>query len=193
MSYYVKLDNNLTLEIISETPKGNDNMYLIFQCEVDGICYKEKSNLKQFSKDINDKDFLKNKDNYKYEIKKKENNECLLTIYNNEKNKSLILKYNTNEGNTEDAPPSSNQINEVETKGKTDIIEEFLNKYDEEIKQIIKENEELVNENKKLKKEIDEEKRKSDEIVRIFLENREKYEKAVMNNSDIAQIQNTLK
>ena len=50
----------------------------------------------------------------------------------------------------------------------------------------------MSEENNKLKEEIDEEKRKNDEIVRVYLENREKYEEAVKRNSEIRDLDNKL-
>ena len=50
----------------------------------------------------------------------------------------------------------------------------------------------MVKLNEELQKEIDNEKRRNDEIVKIYLENREKYEKAAIRNKDITDLQNKL-
>ena len=56
------------------------------------------------------------------------------------------------------------------------------------MKKVKEEYEILSNKNKELKEKIDKEKRKNDEIVRIYLENRLKYEEALKKHEEIQKL-----
>ena len=111
-------------------------------------------------------------------------------------------KEKDNKGEAPPVNPENQKEKEKPTEIPTPIFEsekeifkkiiDLKTKYDEAITKIKKDNEELVKDNEQLKKEIDEEKRRNDEIVKVFLENREKYELAVKKNSDITESQNQL-
>ena len=214
MTYSVTLENNLSLKMILGTERGPDKTEIFFHYEdINKFIYEGKEKIKIILNELGDKNFLKNKDFYKYKIyeykaKKGENkneneNEIILTISKNgEEKASIALKCNQNEkdnkDDTKEAAPINNENVEktTNTPSASEEITKKLNdlifKYDEEIKNIKKENKKLVEENEKLLQEIDEEKRKNDEIVKIFLENREKYELAVKRNSDIQLMQSKL-
>ena len=96
-----------------------------------------------------------------------ENEIKLKVIYEN-KNLTIILK-------------EIELINEVE-------IKKLKEKYSDKIKKVKEEYEILSNKNKELKEKIDKEKRKNDEIVRIYLENRLKYEEALKKHEEIQKL-----
>lgn len=68
-------------------------------------------------------------------------------------------------------------------------IAKLKKEYEEKMKKAKIENEELKKKNKELKEDIEEEKRKNDEIVRIYLNNRQKYEEAVQRNNVIREFE----
>ena len=96
-----------------------------------------------------------------------ENEIKLKVIYEN-KNLTIILK-------------EIELINEVE-------IKKLKEKYSNKMKKVKEEYEILSNKNKELKEKIDKEKRKNDEIVRIYLENRLKYEEALKKYEEIQKL-----
>ena len=204
MAYEVKLSNNLHLKMTLQKDRGEDKKDILFEYEdAKKNTYEGKKTLKEVVEDTEDEQFLKNKDNYKYELKIFEENEIKLFISKNNIQKvSVSLKFNTpGKENTTDAPPPNKKIEKpTETSipdndSENEMFAKIINlkiKYDEAIKKLKEEKEKLIKDNEQIKKEIDEEKRKNDEIVKVFLENREKYELAVNKNSDISQINSKL-
>ena len=205
MTYEVKLGNNLSLKMKLISDKGENNKEVIFIYEDNNCTYEGKEKLK-YLEGTEDKQFFENKDNYKYDLEKKENeNEIILFISKNNKKLSVSLKNTTTPGEDDIKEPAPiNNPNEI-LKPKemptpnNNFPEEYIakimglkTKYHEAIKIIKEENEKLIKDNEQLKKKIDEEKRKNDEIVKVFLENRENYELAVKKNSDITKMQNEL-
>ena len=69
-----------------------------------------------------------------------------------------------------------------------DVINNLKEKYNEKMKKIKEEYNILYNKNKELKEKIEKEKIKNDEIVRIYLENRIKYEEAIQKDYDIQEL-----
>ena len=213
MTYEVKLTNNLSLSMKLISDKGEDKKEILFEYKDNNNCFYEgKESLKRVLEDSEDKQFFENKDKYKYELKLGGNdNEIKLFISKDNIQKlSVSLKNKINNGkeytiekpsvnnqkekdNKGDAPPVNPGTTPIESE--KEIFKKIIDlktKYDEAITNIKKENEKLIKDNEQLKKEIDEEKRKNDEIVKVFLENREKYELAVKKNSDITESQNQL-
>ena len=160
--------------------------------------YEEKYDLRESEdlfkyKTINMDDFIKISTDNKPEIEMSKNDKEILLKYkiNGIKN-SIILK------ELNEKQPQGNSEN-VDTKAPPSVIFNFTeeinklkNLYDEKINEIKKKNEKLIEENNKLKEEIDEEKRINDERVRVYLENREKYEEAVKRNSEIRDLDDKL-
>ena len=164
--------------------------------------YQEKYDLRDSEdlfkyKTLNMNDFIKISIDNKPEIEmsKNDNEEIKLNYKINGIKNSIILKELKE---LKERSPQGNSDN-VDTNAPPSVIFNFTeeinklkNLYDEKINKIKKENEKLIEENNKLKEEIDEEKRKNDEIVRVYLENREKYEEAVKRNSEIRDLDNKL-
>ena len=149
-----------------------------------------------------EEDLLKNINNYEFEIKECSNqkegsnqNEMELKIKSkkNGKKNALILKCkNKNDTTTGNPAPAINPEpisngNDLENR-----IKEIKESYNNTLKEIKEKNKQLMKENEELQKEIDKEKRKNDEILRVYFENREKYENAVKKNSEIAELQSKL-
>ena len=69
-----------------------------------------------------------------------------------------------------------------------DKIKKIKEKYYEKIKKAKEMNEKLYNKNKELNEKIEREKRKNDEIIRVFLENRLKYEESLKKYNDCKKL-----
>ena len=69
-----------------------------------------------------------------------------------------------------------------------DKIKKIKEKYYEKIKKAKEMNEKLYNKNKELNEKIEKEKRKNDEIIRVFLENRLKYEESLKKYNDCKKL-----
>lgn len=69
-----------------------------------------------------------------------------------------------------------------------DKIKKIKEKYYEKIKKAKEMNEKLYNKNKELNEKIEREKRKNDEIIRIYLENRLKYEENLKKYNDCKKL-----
>ena len=164
--------------------------------------YQEKYDLRDSEdlfkyKTLNMNDFIKISIDNKPEIEmsKNDNEEIKLNYKINGIKNSIILKELKE---LKERSPQGNSDN-VDTNAPpfvifnfTEEINKLKNLYDEKINKIKEENEKLIEENNKLKEEIDEEKRKNDEIVRVYFENREKYEETVKRNSEIRDLENKL-
>ena len=69
-----------------------------------------------------------------------------------------------------------------------DKIKEIKEKYYEKIKKAKEINEKLYNKNKELKEKIEKEQRENDEIIRVYLENRLKYEESLKKYNDCKKL-----
>ena len=118
-------------------------------------------------------------------LENKDENVYGKTIPNN--NNTTKKGYNTpNQNNNNCTNKGDNNINYGnEKKDWKERFEELKSNYANKIKEIKKGNAELVKKFEHLKKEIEDEKLKNDRIVKIYLENREKYESAAKRNKDI--------
>ena len=114
MTYEVKLGNNLSLKMKLISDKGENNKEVIFIYEDNNCTYEGKEKLK-YLEGTEDKQFFENKDNYKYDLEKKENeNEIILFISKNNKKLSVSLKNTTTPGEDDIKEPAPiNNPNEI--------------------------------------------------------------------------------
>ena len=157
-----EIGNNEYLKLNRSNMRYN-HINIIYLNKKDNRIFKanyEFEDFKDFYKGLLENNPTTEKGDNKKEIK-------LKIIYEN-KNLSIILK-------------EVILINEDEFKN-------LKEKYYEKMKNIKEKYEKLYNKNKELKEKIEKEKIKNDEIVRIYLENRFKYEEALKKNNEIQKL-----
>lgn len=157
-----EIGNNEYLKLNRSNMRYN-HINIIYLNKKDNRIFKanyEFEDFKDFYKGLLENNPKTEKGDNKKEIK-------LKIIYEN-KNLSIILK-------------EVILINEDEFKN-------LKEKYYEKMKNIKEKYEKLYNKNKELKEKIEKEKIKNDEIVRIYLENRFKYEEALKKNNEIQKL-----
>ena len=179
-------NKTLTLENI----KNKNEIH--FSLSDDNKIYSTEEEIKDLFEFFED-DILKNINNFEFKIKKSSNQDSMnLTIKCKENGKTRTLCLNFKNDSSPEGPAP---VNYDYTPKKNDLekkIEEIKNNYNDTLKEIKEKNKQLMKENEELQKEIDKEKRKNDEILRVYFENREKYENAVKKNSEIAELQSKL-
>ena len=165
-----KLLNYLNLEI------GNNENLIICESNMKknsiNIIYKNKNTNKIYKTNYETDE---QEDLYKY---LKENN---LKIEKGDNDKEIKLKINYKNKNLIIILKEKALINE-------DKIKEIKEKYYEKIKKAKEINEKLYNKNKELKEKIEKEQRENDEIIRIYLENRLKYEESLKKYNDCKKL-----
>ena len=185
----IKLKNKDSLEIIKE---GNSKIQFKYK-DLKGRTYELKFDLEDIQSSIkiikSVEDFIKySKNNIPQVVDDGNSHEKKLNFYYQGKRKlTIILKEITKNGDNTDEDDFLNKpgINPINNPLPDDNqIIKLKEKYEEKIKPLREENTKLKKINEELRKKIDEEKRKNDEIVKAYLENREKYEKAVGKNNN---------
>ena len=165
-----KLLNYLNFEI------GNNENLIICESNMKknsiNIIYKNKNTNKIYKTNYETDEM---EDLYKY---LKENN---LKIEKGDNDKEIKLKINYKNKNLIIILKEKTLINE-------DKIKEIKEKYYEKIKKAKEINEKLYNKNKELKEKIEKEQRENDEIIRIYLENRLKYEESLKKYNDCKKL-----
>ena len=165
-----KLLNYLNFEI------GNNENLIICESNMKknsiNIIYKNRNTNKIYKTNYEADEM---EDLYKY---LQENN---LKIEKGDNDKEIKLKINYKNKNLIIILKEKTLINE-------DKIKEIKEKYYEKIKKAKEINEKLYNKNKELKEKIEKEQRENDEIIRIYLENRLKYEESLKKYKDCKKL-----
>ena len=190
----IKLKNKDSLDIIKE---GNDKIQFTYK-DLKGRIYEIKYDLKDIQSSIKDiksvEDFINySKSNIPQVVDNGNSNEKNLKFYYKGKPELKITlneMINKNNDNIEKDDnlnkPGINPINIL--KVDDNKIIKLKKKYEEKIKPLEIENTKLKKKNEELRKKIEEAKRKNDEIVRVYLENKQQYEKAVEKNNNINEL-----
>ena len=165
-----KLLNYLNLEI------GNNENLIICESNMKknsiNIIYKNKNTNKIYKTNYETDEM---EDLYKYL------QENILKIEKGDNDKEIKLKINYKNKNLIIILKEKALINE-------DKIKEIKEKYYEKIKKAKEINEKFYNKNKELKEKIEKEQRENDEIIRIYLENRLKYEESLKKYNDCKKL-----
>ena len=132
-------------------------------------------------KDINGElnKFKNYNDFEKYSLEKKPR---IIPIENNQD--EIILKFSSCS-----FPLKKVNLESLDLEKEVKILKKF---YNEKVGDLKKENDKLLSENIDLKRQLDAEKKKNDEIVRSYLENRQKYEEGIERNNKIQNLDNKL-
>ena len=158
----IELDNNTNL-ILNNSMMKQNCINILYINKISNEMYKtyyEPDKIQDFYQCLKEKIPTTEKGDNEEEIK--------LNINYKNQNLTIILK-------------KISLINKDETS-------ELKKKYYEKMEEMKQKNEELYKKNKELKEEIDKEKMKNDEIVRLYLENRLKYEEALKKNNEIKKL-----
>ena len=196
MTTKIKLKDNSDLNISKITDEQINIELIYIQNKKSYQTKYDLEDLQEYfeSKKVTIQDFIKiSKNNNTEVIKSKNEREILLVSNINGQKLTIPLKENQNQTqDIYDKPMSPIENNNNNILNLEEEILKLQKEYDEKITKIKEENEILIKENNELKKSLDEEKRKNDEIVRVYLENREKYEEATKRNKNISELQSKL-
>ena len=176
MSEIIQLDDGSSLLL---EPMANNKINIKLRDPNGNIYILNNYILENFD---SQKDFFDNLRNNKPKMEKKDN-EIFLKIGN--KGETIALSLSTTPNDTVGAPPLAIPEDNTKTPGDEDNDNKEFYK---EFEKLMKEKEELDKQNLKLRNDIEEKKKETDELLRIFYENRLKYQEAVERNALISQL-----
>ena len=176
MSEIIQLDDGSSLLL---EPMANNKIVIKLTDPNGNIYISNNYILENFD---SQKDFFDNLRKNKPKMENKDN-EIFLKIGN--KGETIALSLSTTANDTVGAPPLAiPEDNNKTPGGEDDNDKEFY----KEFEKLMKEKEELDKQNLKLRNDIEEKKKETDELLRIFYENRLKYQEAVERNALISQL-----